>query len=90
MAESQVLTWDGVTKFVFRGKGEELTILIVETGGDYFIVSVAELIYIIGREWRKEVMRVVEDAISQHESSDELVNELDLMIQDLATVRILG
>ena len=90
MAESQVLTWDNVTKFVFRGKDEELTILVVETHSDYIIVSMAELIYIIDKNWRKDVMESIEDAISRHESSDGLVNELDLQIQDLATVRILG
>jgi len=81
---------DGVTKIVFRGKDDELSILIVETTGDYFIVSMAELIYVIGKEWRKDVMQSIEDAVSRHELTDDLVNELDIMIQDLATVRILG
>ena len=90
MAESQVLTWDSVTKIVFRGKDDELTILIVETTGDYIIVSMAELIYVIGKEWRKDVMQSIEDAVSRHELTDELVNELDLQLQDLATVRVLG
>ena len=40
MAESQVLTWDGVTKFVFRGKDEELTILVVETHSDLSLIHI--------------------------------------------------